>query len=116
MPGNIARHVTGHGHCGALKIRRETRFAPPRALRTNAKVQELLGKVRLEGVRLAGGECVALDGLFLADTPVVPPPLVEIAVQGWDVREPLSIACNGDRVMSRVRTTIVEALAQKLRH
>jgi hypothetical protein len=28
---------------------------------------------------------------------------------GWDVREPLHVACNGDRVLSRVRGALLRA-------
>jgi DNA-binding transcriptional LysR family regulator len=36
--------------------------------------------------------------------------LVEIPVAGWDVRDPLFLACRGDRVMARVRKAVVETL------
>lgn len=39
--------------------------------------------------------------------------LVEVPVEGWDVREPLHVLCNGDRVLSRVRGAVVQA-AQEL--
>ncbi|HLK41457.1 MAG TPA: LysR family transcriptional regulator [Polyangiaceae bacterium] len=35
--------------------------------------------------------------------------LVELPVVGWDVREPLHVLCNGDRVLSRVRTAVIRA-------
>ncbi len=35
--------------------------------------------------------------------------LVELSVAGWDVRQPLHVLCNGDRVLSRVRTAVVRA-------
>jgi len=35
--------------------------------------------------------------------------LVEIPVQGWDVVEPFFVMCNGDRVLSRVRTAMLKA-------
>jgi DNA-binding transcriptional LysR family regulator len=35
--------------------------------------------------------------------------IVEVPVTGWDVREPLHVLCNGDRVLSRVRTAVVQA-------
>lgn len=67
----------------------------PPALRTHATVQDLLGEVRLEGVRLAGGEVVALDGLFLAGTPVVPPPLIEMVMEEPDLLARLPLARAG---------------------
>jgi DNA-binding transcriptional LysR family regulator len=35
--------------------------------------------------------------------------LVELPVVGWNVREPLHVVCNGDRVLSRVRHVVVRA-------
>ena len=35
--------------------------------------------------------------------------IVEVPVTGWDVRESLHVLCNGDRVLSRVRTAVVQA-------
>jgi len=35
--------------------------------------------------------------------------VIELPVAGWDVREPLHVLCNGDRVLSRVRTAVVQA-------
>jgi DNA-binding transcriptional LysR family regulator len=35
--------------------------------------------------------------------------IVELPVTGWDVREPLHVLCNGDRVLSRVRSAVVQA-------
>jgi DNA-binding transcriptional LysR family regulator len=40
--------------------------------------------------------------------------LVEVRVLGWDVAEPLFVASNGDRVLSRVQATIVKALRASL--
>jgi DNA-binding transcriptional LysR family regulator len=40
--------------------------------------------------------------------------VVEIPVLGWDVREPLHVLCNGDRVLSRVRTAVVQATQEML--
>jgi DNA-binding transcriptional LysR family regulator len=40
--------------------------------------------------------------------------LVEIRVHGWDVSEPLFVACNADRVLSRVQNTVVKALRDVL--
>lgn len=37
--------------------------------------------------------------------------LVQIPVAGWDLSDPLHVLCNGDRVLSRVRTAVVRALA-----
>jgi hypothetical protein len=36
--------------------------------------------------------------------------LVEVPVVGWDVREPLHVLCNGDRVLSRVRDVVLQAI------
>lgn len=33
--------------------------------------------------------------------------LVEVAVAGWDVREPLYLVCNGERVLARVRAALI---------
>jgi DNA-binding transcriptional LysR family regulator len=38
--------------------------------------------------------------------------IVEVPVAGWDVREPLHVTCNGDRVLSRVRGAIVRAAGE----
>jgi DNA-binding transcriptional LysR family regulator len=38
--------------------------------------------------------------------------LVEIPVVGWDVREPLHVVCNGDRVLSRVRGAVLRAAGE----
>jgi DNA-binding transcriptional LysR family regulator len=35
--------------------------------------------------------------------------LVELPVVGWDVREPLYVVCNGDRVLSRVQAAVIQA-------
>jgi DNA-binding transcriptional LysR family regulator len=35
--------------------------------------------------------------------------VAEIPVVGWDVREPLHVMCNGDRVLSRLRTALARA-------
>jgi DNA-binding transcriptional LysR family regulator len=35
--------------------------------------------------------------------------LVEIPVVDWDVHEPLQVLCNSDRVLSRVRTAVLQA-------
>jgi DNA-binding transcriptional LysR family regulator len=35
--------------------------------------------------------------------------VVEVPVAGWDVSEPLHVLCNGDRVLSRARTALVQA-------
>jgi DNA-binding transcriptional LysR family regulator len=40
--------------------------------------------------------------------------LVEIAVAGWDVREQLFVACNGDRVLAKARDAIVPGLRAQL--
>jgi DNA-binding transcriptional LysR family regulator len=41
--------------------------------------------------------------------------LVEVDVLGWDVREPLFVACNQDRVVTSVRTAILDAVTEALR-
>ena len=40
--------------------------------------------------------------------------LVPVRVQGWDVREPLHIACSSDRVLSRVQVAIAKAVCETL--
>ncbi len=40
--------------------------------------------------------------------------IVEVPVRGWDVREECVLAVNPDRVLSRVRNTLAEALAARL--
>jgi DNA-binding transcriptional LysR family regulator len=40
--------------------------------------------------------------------------LVEIPVDGWDVREPLFVLCNSDRVLSRAHTAVVRAVQSVL--
>jgi DNA-binding transcriptional LysR family regulator len=40
--------------------------------------------------------------------------LVEIPVAGWNVREPLYVLCSGDRVLSRVRTAVLQAAQDAL--
>jgi DNA-binding transcriptional LysR family regulator len=40
--------------------------------------------------------------------------VVELPVVGWDVRESLHVLCNGDRVLSRVRTAVVQAAQEAL--
>jgi hypothetical protein len=40
--------------------------------------------------------------------------LSEVPVLGWDVREPLHVVCNSDRVLARVRRTIVRAAEEML--
>jgi DNA-binding transcriptional LysR family regulator len=40
--------------------------------------------------------------------------LSELPVLGWDVRDPLHVVCNGDRVLARVRRTIVRAAEETL--
>jgi DNA-binding transcriptional LysR family regulator len=36
--------------------------------------------------------------------------LVEVPVAGWEVREPVHVLCNGERVLSRVRDIVVRAV------
>jgi DNA-binding transcriptional LysR family regulator len=38
--------------------------------------------------------------------------VVELPVVGWDVRDPLHVVCNGDRVLSRVRGAILRAASE----
>jgi hypothetical protein len=40
--------------------------------------------------------------------------LVEIAVEGWNVSDPLSLACNGDRVSARAQRAIIAAIREGL--
>jgi hypothetical protein len=40
--------------------------------------------------------------------------IVEVPVSGWDVRESLHVLCNGDRVLSRVRTAVVQAAQEAI--
>ncbi len=40
--------------------------------------------------------------------------LVEVKVIGWDVREPLHLACNGDRVRAKTQQAIATALRRRL--
>jgi DNA-binding transcriptional LysR family regulator len=40
--------------------------------------------------------------------------LVEIPVIGWDVREPVYVVCNGDRVLSRVQVAVIQAVHEVL--
>jgi hypothetical protein len=41
--------------------------------------------------------------------------LVEVSVKGWDVREPLHIACEGGRVLAKVQAAISRAVTEALR-
>jgi DNA-binding transcriptional LysR family regulator len=40
--------------------------------------------------------------------------IVEIPVAGWDVRDTVHVLCNGDRVLSRVRTAVVRGTREVL--
>jgi DNA-binding transcriptional LysR family regulator len=40
--------------------------------------------------------------------------LVEIPVSEWDVYEPLQVLCNSDRVLSRVRTAVLQAAGEAI--
>jgi hypothetical protein len=40
--------------------------------------------------------------------------LVEVPVEGWNVRETLFVACNSDRVLSRVQGAILKAIRAQL--
>jgi DNA-binding transcriptional LysR family regulator len=40
--------------------------------------------------------------------------LEEVRVQGWDVRSSLHVACNGDRVLARVQTSVVDGVRAAL--
>jgi DNA-binding transcriptional LysR family regulator len=40
--------------------------------------------------------------------------LVEIPVEGWEVMDPFFLMCNGDRVLSRVRTAMIKATKSAL--
>ncbi len=54
------------------------------------------------------GPCIAAKH-YLATGAVV-----ELPVEGWDVREPVYVLCNGDRVLSRIRSAFVEATREVL--
>ena len=58
--------------------------------------------------QLVFGPCIAARGHLAAGT------LVEVRVQGWNVRSQLYLACNGDRVLARVRNAIADALRSDL--
>lgn len=40
--------------------------------------------------------------------------VVEVRVKGWDVTEPLYLSCNGDKLLSRVQKSIVDAMSAEL--
>jgi DNA-binding transcriptional LysR family regulator len=40
--------------------------------------------------------------------------LVEVMVEGWDIREPLTLACHGDRVKASVQRAVLKALRERL--
>lgn len=50
------------------------------------------------------GPCVAARRMLEAGW------LVEVPVAGWDVREPVYVVCNGDRVLSRVQVAVIQAV------
>lgn len=54
------------------------------------------------------GPCIAAAAHLAAGR------LVEVRVQGWNVRSQLYLACNGDRVLARVRNSIADALRSHL--
>jgi DNA-binding transcriptional LysR family regulator len=54
------------------------------------------------------GPCIAARAHLAAGR------LVEVRVQGWNVRSQLYLACNGDRVLARVRNSIADALRSDL--
>lgn len=58
--------------------------------------------------QLVFGPCIA------ARTHLETGKLVEVRVQGWNVRSQLYLACNGDRVLARVRNAIADALRSDL--
>ena len=35
-------------------------------------------------------------------------------MKGWDVTEPLYLSCNGDKLLSRVQKSIVDAMSAEL--
>jgi DNA-binding transcriptional LysR family regulator len=59
-------------------------------------------------------DCVVFGPVLAARRLLVAGELVEVPVVGWDVREPLHIMCNGDRVLSRVRDVVVRATRSAL--
>lgn len=58
--------------------------------------------------QLVFGPCIAARQHVAAGT------LVEVRVQGWNVRSQLYLACNGDRVLARVRNAIADGLRAEL--
>jgi DNA-binding transcriptional LysR family regulator len=40
--------------------------------------------------------------------------LVDVPVAGWDLREPLYVVCNGDRVLARARAAVIQAVQDVL--
>ncbi len=67
------------------------------------------------GLALAAGTDQLLFGpVVAAHDHVRAGALVEIHVQGWDVRDEVYLACNGERVMSRVQRAMVAALRAEL--
>jgi DNA-binding transcriptional LysR family regulator len=58
--------------------------------------------------QLVFGPCIAARGHLVAGR------LVEVRVQGWNVRSQLYLACNGDRVLARVRNSVADALRSDL--
>jgi hypothetical protein len=59
---------------------------------------------RLNDVCRARSDLLVFGPAVAAHRHVTAGSLVEVRVQGWDIREPLQVACNGDRVLSRVQT------------
>jgi DNA-binding transcriptional LysR family regulator len=54
-------------------------------------------------------DCVVFGPLVAAQRFLAAGLLVELPVAGWNVGEPLHVLCNGDRVLSRVRTAVLQA-------
>ncbi len=62
----------------------------------------------------ARADCVVFGPFVAARRLLEGGALVEIPVAGWNVREPLYILCNGDRVLARVRTAVLQAAQEVL--
>ncbi len=57
---------------------------------------------------------VVFGPLIAAKRYIAAAAVVELPVVGWDVREPVHVLCNGDRVLSRVRTAVVQAAQEAI--
>lgn len=67
------------------------------------------------GLQLAAGTRQVIYGPVIAARPYLDRgDLAEIAVRGWEGRDPLHVACNGERVLARTQREIVAALKERL--